>query len=578
MAIFVGQIERSATPGEKQVFKLLTLLFRDDAEVHCYYEPLIGDERPDFVVLGPGFGVAIFEVKDYSERSLLEAPASGSWRIKKENEEKNVSNPFDQVYQYWRTISHRFDARLIQRLVVMSNISRASDWGVQIQAQKPSQIPVLFKEDIANFHDFQTKFNELVPSNCKITPEQFKVLRGNLIPTARLPTTKQTTLTSLILDADELKLLDKEQERMASNLGEGHRLFFGVAGSGKTVLLIARARYLAKRHPDWRILILCFNRLLARYIMQLLNPQDYQAEIEITNFHKWAKDIIRAAGTPYDILYSQEQQTFKNDPSTFFSQRVPGLLLKVIAETKPRQYDAILIDEAQDFEASWFKPVLQQLNPMTNSLLITCDGLQGIYARKKFHWSDVGVKAMGRVKKLQKSYRNPAEIGSAATKILPREILDLINTADEFLATTEYARVGGSIELALKEDRTTEYYYIIDKIKEFLEKDWSILVLFRKNMQNLNYNHPFLSMLRSNGLEWADLKEGGEFSSKLLVSTPQSAKGLESEAVIIPELDTYYRPNDRQLLYVGMTRALRALLLTADRETQLIRELNGAIK
>lgn len=578
MAKFIGLIGRNATPGEKQVYKLLSIIFRDDPEVYCYYEPLIGDEYPDFVVLSPCFGVAIIEVKDNSERTLLEAPPTGPWRIKQEKMVKSIQNPFDQVYQYWRTIHHKFETCPIYRVVVLSNISAQSELGAQIQAQKPSQIPILFKEDISNFRDFQEKFNALVPGTCKLTPEQFKVVRGNLIPMARLPTIKQTTLTGLILDADELKLLDREQERVASNLGEGHRLFFGVAGSGKTVLLIARARYLAKKHLDWRILILCFNRLLARYIMQLLNPQDYQAEIEITNFHKWAKDIIKSAGPPYDLIYSQEQQTFRNDLSAFFSQRVPDLLLKVIAEASPHKYDAILIDEAQDFEASWFNPILQLLNPATNSVLITCDGLQGIYARKKFHWSDVGIKAQGRVKKLQKSYRNPAEIGSAATQILPKEILDLINTADEFLATTEYARAGGTIELALKEDRTTEYYYIIDKIKEFLEKDWSILVLFRKNMQHLNYNHPFLSMLRSNGLDWADLNEWGTFSSKILVGTPQSTKGLESEAVIIPELDTYYRPTDRQLLYVGMTRALYALLLTANRETQLVKELNGAIK
>ena len=37
-------------------------------------------------------------------------------------------------------------------------------------------------------------------------------------------------------------MLDLRQERNAHSLGEGHRIVYGVAGSGKTIILIARAR------------------------------------------------------------------------------------------------------------------------------------------------------------------------------------------------------------------------------------------------------------------------------------------------------------------------------------------------
>jgi superfamily I DNA and RNA helicase len=36
-------------------------------------------------------------------------------------------------------------------------------------------------------------------------------------------------------------VLDRRQENNARKIGEGHRIIYGVAGSGKTVLLIARA-------------------------------------------------------------------------------------------------------------------------------------------------------------------------------------------------------------------------------------------------------------------------------------------------------------------------------------------------
>jgi len=36
--------------------------------------------------------------------------------------------------------------------------------------------------------------------------------------------------------------LDIEQERLAANIWDGHRLFYGVAGSGKTLILLSRAK------------------------------------------------------------------------------------------------------------------------------------------------------------------------------------------------------------------------------------------------------------------------------------------------------------------------------------------------
>ncbi len=64
---------------------------------------------------------------------------------------------------------------------------------------------------------------------------------------------------------------------------------------------------------------------------------------------------------------------------------MPKLLFQILEHTEINPYDAILIDEAQDFDEQWFKILLKVLNPQFNSLFIACDGLQGIYARKRFH-------------------------------------------------------------------------------------------------------------------------------------------------------------------------------------------------
>ena len=52
--------------------------------------------------------------------------------------------------------------------------------------------------------------------------------------------------------------MDLNQEQAARSLGEGHRVIHGVAGSGKTMILIFRAQHLTQRNTTGRpILVLC---------------------------------------------------------------------------------------------------------------------------------------------------------------------------------------------------------------------------------------------------------------------------------------------------------------------------------
>ncbi|TFG04245.1 MAG: hypothetical protein EU536_05000, partial [Promethearchaeota archaeon] len=504
------------------------------------------------------------------------------WSFSHNGMEKPINNPFTQIYQYFRTITNTFSNLPnihcpIHPCLIFSNISKLTECGNAIQGMKPSRILTLYKEDLTNYKTFGKTLLEFIPHNYALSPNQYKLILGNLVPTSRLPTYRQTKLSEIIADFDQLQLFDKEQEYLAHNLGAGHRLFFGVAGSGKTVLAVARARHFAQTHPDWRILLLCFNTILAKYLYQLLNPLDYQADITVVNFHKWAKDIILSAGPQYQQLYRQKQAEHGQDLNLFFSDYVPQLLLQLVSEQHLRKYDAIIIDEAQDFNPSWFETILRLLNPETNSLLITCDGVQGIYERKKFHWSDVGIEARGRTKYLQKAYRTPEKIGIAANRVLPPEILARIGTEEEFLATQEYIRAGGEVELIIRESRLAEYTSLIERIKANYDRRQSSLILFRKNMQKLNYNHPFFSLLQDYGLQWADLSSWSKLSNDLIIGTPHGTKGLESDVVFIPELDTYSRPSDRQLLYVGMTRALRGLVMSANHETNLIKDLKRVL-
>ena len=71
------------------------------------------------------------------------------------------------------------------------------------------------------------------------------------------------TDSSLVPDDHLIMTLDLRQELQAASLSSGHRIIYGVAGSGKTLLLQARARLLASRKPPADCLFLCYNVTLS---------------------------------------------------------------------------------------------------------------------------------------------------------------------------------------------------------------------------------------------------------------------------------------------------------------------------
>ncbi len=98
------------------------------------------------------------------------------------------------------------------------------------------------------------------PLHDVLSEEAEKVYRALIHPDTVIG--RQLPLPSLDpqLAATDLKVLDRRQEALAKNLGEGHRVIRGVAGSGKTLVLAYRARLLAENFPRQSVLVTCFTK------------------------------------------------------------------------------------------------------------------------------------------------------------------------------------------------------------------------------------------------------------------------------------------------------------------------------
>lgn len=70
----------------------------------------------------------------------------------------------------------------------------------------------------------------------------------------------------------------------------------GVVGSGKSLILLYRARYLSEVNPAWQMLVLTFNKSLGHYLRQKARYLGVRYEsIQITHFHAWAKGLLQEA-------------------------------------------------------------------------------------------------------------------------------------------------------------------------------------------------------------------------------------------------------------------------------------------
>jgi hypothetical protein len=405
----------SSTAGEKRVFAALERLPEDCL---VYYEPVVRRRHPDLIVILPEVGVLVIEVKDWRLAELASVTADTVTINRRENSVV-VPHPRKQARGYMLRLMDecrrhpqvgkltRNDGRFAGgfafpfcHITVLSNINRS-----QIEREAP-ELTRLFPPNVTITRDELASWDALDPQALmarlracfdpwwpfpKMTPGQVDILRSVIHP-------------EVILRASEtdLAVLDLRQERNARAIGNGHRIVYGVAGSGKTVLLIARAKLLAEDSQK-RILVLCYNRLLSQHLKIVLS--DCRG-VKVMTFHAWG------VSSGVEIRDERKNAGF-GEKDADFGER---LLARLLGEPGLcGQFDAVLIDEAQDWPCSWFQCAKLALKePDTGDLLIVGDGSQSLYRKRDFSWADAGIHASGRVINrrfdLDRNYRNTAEI------------------------------------------------------------------------------------------------------------------------------------------------------------------------
>ncbi|NEP52151.1 MAG: DNA helicase II [Moorea sp. SIO3C2] len=595
MALIVPDaIPSKASSGEKRLFKILRDELPDDC--HVWYEPNINKLYPDFIILGPTLGLLILEVKGWEARQIQYASHQKFELQRRDGGIEIQQSPLRQGKDYRDTLLNKLKCHSILcqddeeyqgKLAfpigfgtIMTNISEAKARAENIYSilEKPQ---VVYKDELLEWDGIGERYltkrlESMFTVRFKfmgLEDDQISTIKGVIHPEVvvrKEPAKNQSVPSGFTLkpDATVIKTLDNKQEQLARSIGHGHRLFCGVVGSGKTIILLSRAKFIAKEFFDKRVLILCFNITLAAYLRSLIEEEDhplYQERIQVLHFNAWAKSIMGRL------------PMFRDDDSEEYNKMLGNRLLEALSELpKAEKWDAVLVDEAHTFYPNWFTCCKQALkDPENGDLLIVSDTIQSIYKCQKFTWKSVGIKAQGRVKKLQENYRNTKEILSAAWDLVQLSSIEEKDDVFPLVKPSAALRHGKRPTLHLCESAEAEIENAIAQIQQLTSEGYQpqdIAIIYRYKSKNEKELFSFLTQqLESSGLGYywvcKDNTNKENYSIRhpgVRLITTKSSLGLEFKAVIVLWVQKFGVGDEaeaRKELYVSMTRAQDILYL-----------------
>lgn len=246
----------------------------------------------------------------------------------------------------------------------------------------------------------------------------------------------------------------------------------------------------------------------------------------------------------------------------------------------PAKYDAVIVDEVQDLDPVLLR-LLVNLCAAPNRLFLTADANQSIYG-SHFRWSDVheSLKLQGRVGILKSNHRSTREIGEAAQAYLAGGLLDDELTERDYVYSGPLPVVR-SVKQAADEAKLLTRF-LPNAARSFRLGLGACAVFCPSEKAGKRI---------ADALSAADVpaafmpgKELDLAAPGVKVMTVQSCKGLEFPVVALAGfLDGHFpvipgglpeeekeelMARERRTLFVGMTRAMRGLLVVVPAETK----------
>jgi hypothetical protein len=513
----------------------------------------------DFVVIVPGHGILVIEVKSHRSVQRL---GDGSWRLG--SQPPTGRSPFQQASE----AMHSLREYLIGKHVDLHWIPMLfAVWFTHVRARAMfPDSPEWHNWELLDQEDLQAPARAIVRVlasgaahlgsrtggfSGKLGPDAEAAAR---IATALRPRFELATMPGDLRHHRETQLaafIDEQYDALDAMSDNRAVLFTGPAGSGKTLLALEAAR--RETASGGSGLLLCFNQLLGRRL------QEQTADTPRLRTGTFHQELIRLTGVQPPPDASPE----------FWNYELPEHAVEALLYRGGEpEADFLIVDELQDLAR---EPFLDVLDLLVRGGL--SDGRLLLFG--DFEWQAIFESGDGRntlkarvsslvTFGLTVNCRNLPRIGTvvtAASRMVPgyrsfRRPDDGVDPAFmPYTAGIDQSQLLADAVRTLRADG-----YALNEIV--------VLSPLRNGSAAEVTIHPWLRQI----LRAADGRTAP--AGRLRYSTIHAFKGLEAPAVILTDLDQRLVPNIDALLYVGMTRATDRL--TAIIETSTLRAAFGA--
>lgn len=345
------------------------------------------------------------------------------------------------------------------------------------------------------------------------------------------PEPARELLGTAVAREEHVRLLTEAQYAVLDNLRVAQRVqVIGGPGTGKTWLAIEQARRWADE--GHRVLFVCYSRGLAQWIQQAIAARGpkVQRRVDVSTFSAY---LVRLSGA----------QVPEGADQSWWDTVLPELAAPHITA----DYDAIVVDESQDFAGGWW-PVLLSAS-RGRRLFVAGDQHQTVFAGRN---GAPDVELLPFV--LNENLRNTSQIVSVFSPLSPDK---------------QRHRGGDGPPVRFVPCRTEEAHDVADREAERLmeagHEPGHIALLTTQHRHTYQLGQE--AELGKDGY-WQTFGLGDE----IFYATVMGFKGLERPVVVLA-VDGFHDGVARDVMYAGLSRARDELVVVGDLD--LIRETCG---
>jgi hypothetical protein len=499
------------------------------------------DYELDIVVLMPDVGVVVVEVKGGS----VSVDAEGQWwsgggnrlsrvrPVEQARDGKYALREFIEADPRWK--NHRSRVRF-GHAIVLPYTDVAVDFA-------KLDCPRWMVSGRGDLHDLARRIHDVA---ARQENEQRVPSADDLALIKEILTGRSFPVPDVTADADEREAaadrLTQEQAALLKITRLINRLEVrGGAGSGKTILALTQAKDLTRgqgeRRPQ-RVVLLCYSIGLSQYFKRQLAgvPRKHHPAF-VGSF----EDLANAWGISTD---------HDRKEADFWERELAEQMAEVAAGLpEGKRFDAIIVDEAQDFADHWWRPLMKALkDEETGGLYVYSDENQRIFAR----YGQPPVPLVPIV--LDHNLRNTRQIGRAFGPLTPMRMTLRGGDGPEVVVVPSTS--GSAINDA------------DDQVDALLDEGWRPEHIALLTMGSRHDAQKERQETDGQVGYWRSFWENEDvFYGHVL-----GCKGLERKAVILC-VNTDKADRGKEKLYVGMSRATDRLIIVADPE--FIRSIGG---